>query len=369
MDVLILTVVHHPLDARITSRQARALADADHRVRLAAPWSAYAATAPAHVDAIDLPRARGRHRAHAARAAHALLINQGRDADVVVVHDPELAPAVMATCPDHAVWDVHEDTAASLADKRWLPAAVRPPVRSGVAALERRAEARLRLILAEEAYAARFARPHPVIPNRPWVPDRCAPPDDRRVVAVGRLSRGRGVDQLLALPAHLPRGVTVELIGQADDDVAERLAAAHEAGTVAWHGFLPNDDALARVDGAAAGLSLLGDTPNYRQSLPTKVTEYMARGVPVITTPNPQAAAIVRETGAGLVVPDHDLAATARAVAWLLHDDDARRLLGSRGHAAAQARFDWRPHAQRFTELLADIPAGGDRWPSQPARR
>lgn len=369
MDVLAATVVHHPLDARITYRQARALADAGHRVRLAGPWSACGATPPGHVEAVDLPRAHHRDRLPAVRAARQVLATLGRDADVVIVHDPELVPAALAACPDHAVWDVHEDLAGSLADKPWLPRLARPVVRRGAGALEHLAEARLRLLLAEDAYAARFTRAHPVIPNLPWVPEVAEPPEHRRVVALGRLSVGRGVDQLLALPAHLPKRLTLELIGQADDDVRDRLAAAHAAGTIRWTGFLPNDEALTRLDGAAAGLSLLTDTPNYRQSLPTKVVEYFARGVPVVTTPNPQAADIVRATRAGLVVPYDDVAATARAVEWLVHDDDARRLLGSRGHAAARERFDWRPHAQRFVELLEDIPAGGTGWPSQPPRR
>lgn len=367
MDVLVVSVVHHPLDARITQRQIPALVEAGHRVRLAAAWSAHQADPPPRIETVDLPRAAGRHRLAAARAARSLLQTTGRDADVVLVHDPELVPLAMTACPDHAVWDVHEDTAGALTDKSWLPTPARPTVARLVQKLERTAETRLRLILAESAYARRFTRPHPVIPNLPRVPDTAAACDDRRVVHLGRLSRGRGVGQLLALAAMLPHDVTVELVGQADADVCNQVGAAHAAGTVRWTGYLPNDEALARVDGASAGLCLLADTPNYRQSLPTKAVEYLARGVPVVTTPNPQAADIVRHAGAGLVVPHDDVDATARAVNWLLAHDGARRELGANGHTAARAHYDWRSHADRFVELLEDIPAGGKNWP-QPRR-
>ena len=51
---------------------------------------------------------------------------------------------------------------------------------------------------------------------------------------------------------------------------------------------------MATIDGALAGLSLLRDLPNYRGSMPTKVVEYLAHGVPAITTPLPLAREIVQ---------------------------------------------------------------------------
>lgn len=68
-------------------------------------------------------------------------------------------------------------------------------------------------------------------------------------------------------------------------EVRGQLGQAQAAGLVRWYGFVPNGEALKMVDGALAGLSLLHDEPNYRHSLPTKVVEYMAHGVPVITSP------------------------------------------------------------------------------------
>jgi glycosyltransferase involved in cell wall biosynthesis len=66
------------------------------------------------------------------------------------------------------------------------------------------------------------------------------------------------------------------------------------------------------LDGALAGLSLLHDEPNFRHSLPTKVVEYMARGVPVVTTPLPAAAELARGYECGFVVPFGDPKATPR---------------------------------------------------------
>jgi glycosyltransferase involved in cell wall biosynthesis len=110
---------------------------------------------------------------------------------------------------------------------------------------------------------------------------------------------------------------------------------------------MPNPEALDLVEGATAGLCLLRDLPNYRHSVPTKILEYMARGVPVITTPLPEARAIVERHGCGIVVPFDDPAAVVTAVRSL-RDDDLRTRLASNGRRAAAAHFDGAVESRRF---------------------
>lgn len=356
MHVLVVTVVHHPQDARILHRQIRALREAGHTVVYAAPWSDTGTDPPAAggLQAVDLPRARGRRRVRALRAARALIRRRGREADLILLHDPELLAAVAGLRLPVTVWDVHEDTAVALGDKPWLPRAARLPARRLVLAAERAAERRLRLLLAETDYRQRFRKPHPVVPNETTVPGAVAEPGGDRVVYLGRLSVGRGAWELLALPALLPSGVRLELFGPADDTVAADLAAAHRQGLVRWHGIVPNDRAVAALEGALAGLSLLRDEANYRHSRPTKIMEYMAWGVPVITTPTPAAADLVARHGCGVLVPFGDPAAVAEAVRRLREDPAQRRDLGHRGHRAAQRDYDWRRSSRAFVAQLED---------------
>lgn len=352
MHVLVATVVHHPQDARIASRQIRALVAAGHDVTYLAPFSATGSAPVDGVRPVDVPRATGRRRAGALRAARAALRSHGRAADLWLLHDPELLLAVAGLPRPVTVWDVHEDTVAALTLKAWLPPAARPPVALGVRLLERTAERRVRLLLAEEGYRARFRQTHPVVPNTTWVPGSAPPPDEDRVVYVGHLSRARGALLLLDLARLLQDEVRVELVGAADGEVAPSLARARDEGLLDWHGPLPNDEALRRVEGAVAGLSLLADEPNYRHSVPTKVMEYMARGVPVVTTPTPRAQAMVQEHACGVVVPYGDVAAVADAVRALRRDAPRRRELGRRGHEAAAALYDWRRDAGAFVAQL-----------------
>ncbi|MEU9016376.1 glycosyltransferase [Actinomadura sp. NPDC048394] len=355
MRICVCTVVHHPEDARILHRQIRALLDAGHEVTYIAPFRACNVTPWREVSPVDVPRATGRHRLRALRAARRALAEHAGYADVILLHDPELVVSLpRETRGRTVVWDVHEDTAAALTAKDWVPGPVRPVLRPAVRRLERRGERRLKLLLAEEGYRARFRGDHPVVPNTTYVSDLPpGPPDDRRAVYVGNLSVARGALDMIEMARLLAHeGITVELIGSADPDVRPALREAQRTGVLRWYGFVPNDRALRIAEGAMAGLALLHDEPNYRHSMPTKVVEYMARGVPVITTPNPPAVDIVDPAGCGLVVPFGDPAAAAAAVLKLRDDPDLRVGMGERGYAAARARFHWPVHAERFVAQL-----------------
>jgi len=173
------------------------------------------------------------------------------------------------------------------------------------------------------------------------------------VVYLGHLSPDRGVGEMIELAALLrPHGVAVELIGPADARARALIEPAQAQGLLRWPGFVPNDQAMTIVDGALAGLSLLQDEPNFRHSMPTKVAEYMARGVPVVTTPLPAAADLVTRYDCGFVVPFGDPGAAADAVLKLAGDASLRAKMGSRGHEAALTCMGWPADARAFVAQL-----------------
>lgn len=352
--VLVVTVVHDPDDARIRFRQIGSLLAAGVAVTYAAPFTAYGRVPPAGVTAVDLPRAAGRHRAPAVLAARRLVHRCGPEHDVVLLHDPELLAVVPGLgARPLPIWDVHEDTAAAIGMKRWVPPGLRPVTALAVRRAERWAERRCELLLAEEGYRGRFRRPHPVVPNSAILPPAPPPPAGvDRVVYLGRLTGPRGTAEMLELGRLLAPAVRVELIGPTDSDVAPAVAGAVRRGWVTHHGFVPNRSALHLLRGALAGLALLHDEPNYAASRPTKVMEYMGFGVPVVTTPNAASAELVRRYGSGLVVPFGDVEGAARAVLSLRDDESLRLRLGAAGRAAAVRDLDWRADGERFATLL-----------------
>ena len=103
MHVLVVTVVHTPFDARVFHREIGALRAAGHTVTYAAPFSGYGAAVPPDepgLTFVDLPRAVGRNRLHALRAARRLVRDRAAGVDVVFVPDPALPVALRGVLQD-----------------------------------------------------------------------------------------------------------------------------------------------------------------------------------------------------------------------------------------------------------------------------
>lgn len=213
----------------------------------------------------------------------------------------------------------------------------------------------MHLILAETAYANRFRHAHPIVPNTTLVPADAASSGRGRAVYVGTLTRERGGDDLIAVGALLHPDINMEILGNAYGDLGQRLRAADRRGDVSWRGFVPNADALAAIEGATAGVSLLHDEANYRHSMPTKLIEYLARGVPFVSTPLPLARDLAVASGGGIIVPFDDPGAAAEAVRFLDADDDRRQAMAESGRRWVRDHADW---ARDGTAFVAQL----ERW-------
>ncbi|MDT9592831.1 glycosyltransferase [Nocardioides zeae] len=356
LSVLVVTVVHHPGDARIAHREMGALLDAGFEVTFLAPFSGFGLAPRDGVTSVDVRRSYGRRRVGALLDARRKIRALAPEHDLVLLHDPELLLVAGAAGRTPVVWDVHENVPATVRIRSWIPAWLRTPLAGFLTRLLRRAERRHHVLLAEHGYRDLFRRDHPVVPNSTAVPATVPGPDadgPARVVYLGTLTRDRGAGEIVELARALADrpDVRVEVIGTAHGEVGATLQAEHDAGRLVWHGFVPNDRALPLLHGAVAGLALLHDELNHRVSLPTKNMEYLAHGVPVVATPLPEVEAFLAASGGGVVVPF----GTAPVDAVLaLADDRARaRAAAERGHAYVLERHNWDHDRELFVATLA----------------
>jgi glycosyltransferase involved in cell wall biosynthesis len=368
---LVLTVVHHPEDARIRQRQINALITAGWKVTYVAPFHAFGLEVPpARFDdlgrgslrCINIARSSGRRRLRAWQAARTMMRALAQDHDVVLVHDPELVLAAAGLRMNNLIWDVHEDPAAALQVKSWMPKVLRRPVAAAWRRAERVVERQHHLLLAEHSYQGRFRRSHAVVANSVAVPTQVGQAGGERVSYLGSVTMSRGCETMIEVGRQLRRRtngtVWLEVIGEAvDTEAREALQNAAEAGDLRWLGFLRSEEALARVAGSLAGLCLLWDLPNYRVSLPTKIVEYCALGVPVIATPLPLVAGLVTSEEVGLLVPWDDPNAVVDAVLRLRAEPRLRRQLGANGHRVALSDHDWNRRSAEFVRVIEAIAA------------
>ena len=309
--LLVLSVVHQADDPRIRLRTVGVLAQ-----RFAVR---YATRPPAPADSCDHTWVglRGRRPARHLRAAREAW---RPDVRMLSLHDPELIPlglAVSLLRRIPVVFDVHEDVPSQLRTKPWLPAPARAPLALLATVLLWWAERGLVITLAEPGYGRRFRHEHPVLPNYPLVdrlPDPAPPGDD--IVYVGDVTDARGASFAIEVVARMATRHRLRLIGRCAPQLRARLQArAAELGVdLDLPGFLAHNDAMRAVATAVVGLCPLEDQPNYRHSLPTKVLEYLALGVPVVASDLPGTAKLVDGRPGVQLLPPRDTNAWARAL-------------------------------------------------------
>lgn len=328
MRALVVTSVHRVDDPRIRERTVRSLAAAfEVRYATRAPGPS---TGGDH-EWVELPGGRIR------RWWEALRQMCRDDLEVVSVHDPELIPAALLARLIRRVpivVDVHEDVPAQVRHKEWVPRPLRPLAAWAAARALRLAERFGTVTLAEPNYRHLFRGDHPVLPNYPAagsLPPLA--PDAGYLVYVGEVTEERGALEMVEAAGLMKDKRPLRLVGRCREDLAERLRRrAGELGvSLEVLGPLPHRRAMEMAAGASAGLSLLHDLPNYTDSLPTKVIEYLEMGLPVVASDLPGTRAAVAGREAVALVPPGDPGAAATALDGILAGGEARRA------AAAQA--------------------------------
>ena len=360
--ILLLSAAHPPADTRVVRKQRAALAAAGFRVAHLCPGGD---GAPAGVDGVRIVT----HRHRRLRGLLAL----ARDAaalrpDAIHASEPDawLAALIAARrCGARVVLDVHEHYPSRL-DAR-LPGWLRPVSRMAIARacrwMGRAADA---VVVAKDGLDAPFAGAR-LVAVRNYAPAPVAPPRAHAagpvtLVHLGALGRARGWPQMLDALALCPPATRLLLVGRftdgSEDAFRARAAALGLSARIELTGWLPQEDALARLRGADIALVLFQrGEENHRLALPHKLFDAMAAGLPVIAPVfAKEVAAVVREAGCGLLVETGDAAAIAQAVAAL--GDPARRAaLGTAGWQAARRRFAWEGEAARLVALHRGLAA------------
>jgi glycosyltransferase involved in cell wall biosynthesis len=187
-------------------------------------------------------------------------------------------------------------------------------------------------------------------------------PDDARLALyVGALTTGRGLELSIMALNHID-DVRLRLVGPARpaylDELVELARREGVSDRVEFAGAVSPDELIETISRASVGLALIQPVClSYRMSLPNKVFEYVAAGLPVLGSDLPAISALVTEHRIGLLAQpgeaedvalklsemlepgrNSDFRAAAREAAGELHwNREAERLAGVYREAAAKA--------------------------------
>jgi glycosyltransferase involved in cell wall biosynthesis len=155
------------------------------------------------------------------------------------------------------------------------------------------------------------------------------------------------------------RELGAELRVTGDGVAAPEVREVAAGGDVEMLGVVSAERLADELD--AARIALVSQHPDVRDfNLPSKITTYMARGVPVFAVVNPgtEAAELVAASGAGWVADSRDLEGACRRLAELLADDAELARASAAGLDFAAEHFQAAAVASRFGALLEELVDG-----------
>lgn len=134
-----------------------------------------------------------------------------------------------------------------------------------------------------------------------------------------------------------------------------QMARQMDLPNVQFHDAVPEADLPALIAAADVGLHTSRRLDISAGTLPVKMFSYMASGRPVVIAIEGEAARLVLEAQAGLVVPPEDPTALAQAILTLRADPALRAACAQHGRALVEGRFSRQALAMQLERLLLQV--------------
>jgi len=370
-----LSSVHPADDVRIVWKECASLAQAGYQVAFVVPADRSAHhTGPGQaVSIVTVKRHPSRLGRISLSNAAVLVAGLRLHGHVYHFHDPELIPVglILRLLGKRVIYDAHEDMSQNLSNRRWIPRPLRYPATLAARGAEWLAG---RLLSAVVAATPVIARRFPdarvtLVQNLARLsefPLTGHPFETRPFAAayVGALGPSRCAVEMVEALAKVSGCPDPRLIMAGDMSplsLADTLAGSAGWRYVDYRGRQDRAGVRAILGEARVGLALYYPVKAHIDCEPTKVFEYMAAGLPVITSDFPHFREIVERTGCGLCVPPCDTSRIASAIEWIFTHPAEAQEMGRRGREAAERHFSWASEEQRLLRLYqrvtADLPS------------
>lgn len=288
--------------------------------------------------------------------------------DIYHFHDPELIPfaLLLRLRGKLVIYDVHEDVPKDIMHKDWIPLFTRKVISKLTSLIEYiAAKYFFEVITSTPFILKRFKKANIkaiCVNNFPLDSDIprevSANRDVNQVCYIGGITKQRGLEEIVISLAYVGDNVQLNLAGNfMEVGFEEKLHKLDSWGKVKAYGYVGREKIREILSKSSAGLVTLHPTSTYIDSLPVKLFEYMAAGLPVIASDFPLWREILDKHQCGILVNPESPVEIAGAIKRLINDEDQAIRMGANGRQAILNEYNWANEEKKLIRLYEELTA------------
>lgn len=293
---------------------------------------------------------------------------QKLEPSLVHFHDPELmfvGRQLWYKFKIPVVFDIHENIAMQILDKSYIPKAFRGLVSRIYKSIENYFLKYFHLVIAEHSYETVYAHKGKSLATvlnmpdlshfKPYVNNSRAGHD---IFYIGGISNERGLDVTLeALKVLKSRGIDffMHYIGPISEEKIEELPLKEIEQKVKFYGRMDSKEGFKISKKCIVGLSVLKPIKNYVGSYSTKIFEYMAIGLPVITSNFPLYQKVVERYECGFCIDPYSSIELADSIEELILNPNLANQMGENGQLAVHKKFSWSSEEEKLLRYYHNL--------------
>ncbi len=285
------------------------------------------------------------------------------DAKVYHLHDPELIPIglKLKKLGKKVIFDSHEDVPKQILAKHYLNNFLKKILSFGYSRYEIWALRKFDYVVAATPFIRdKFLRvgiKSIDVNNFPKLEDFenvKSKFKEKNVCYVGTLYKTRGIKEIVKAVEDLD--VRLIIAGKFYDEEYEKEVKSLKGWKkVDFRGFVNKNEIKNILENSIAGLVTLYPTPSYIEAYPVKMFEYMAVGIPVITSNVPLWKEIIEGSRCGICVNPLNPQEIAKAIDYLLKNDNVAKEMGEHGRKAIEEKYNWENERKKLLNIYSRI--------------
>jgi glycosyltransferase involved in cell wall biosynthesis len=277
------------------------------------------------------------------------------NADIYHFHDPELLGVGLKLKKSgfRVIYDAHEDVPRQILAKEWIYRFLRKLISIGFEVYENYCSKQFDAVIVPTPHLKnRFDK----LNNSVWMV--CNFPSTKDILYsaekysidnpscyIGDLSYTRGIKQIAEATNIV--GLKLHICGKFHSNNLEEEIMS-KFGNVKYLGYLSRSEISNLLVNSSIGFVTLLNTPNDAMSYPIKLFEYMAAGIPVISSNFQVYMDIVEKNKCGICVDPLDVNAIVDAIRIILEDKKFANELRENGYQAVIKKYNWENESKKL---------------------